>query len=182
MYYQNYEDYMRSVLGYPVAEKQDTYQRNVIAEREFITGQNTKELEECYPKIYYLLHPIVEEVCNKCTVPVTREIVENMVEEVYQKVENNTEILGNMQMEASNPETQQNTRTNYTGRMHNQTIRRETEAENRQRRPNNPLLRDLIRILILNQLLGGKIPNRPPRPRPPYPGPMYRDSQNYLQF
>ena len=41
----------------------------------------------------------------------------------------------------------------------------------------NPLLRDLIRILILNRLLGG---NRPPK-RPPYPGPRppYGGSNNY---
>ena len=34
--------------------------------------------------------------------------------------------------------------------------------------PNNPILRDLIKILLLNQL----IHNRPPVPgRPPFPGP-----------
>lgn len=41
--------------------------------------------------------------------------------------------------------------------------------EDRQRRPNNNVLRDLIRILILNRLLGGPINNIPPRPRPPRP-------------
>ena len=41
--------------------------------------------------------------------------------------------------------------------------------EDRQRRPNNNVLRDLIRILILNRLLGGPINNMPPRPRPPRP-------------
>lgn len=44
------------------------------------------------------------------------------------------------------------------------------DAEDDEKRggPNNPLLRDLIKILLLNQL----IHNRPPRPgRPPFPGP-----------
>jgi len=58
------------------------------------------------------------------------------------------------------------------------------------------LLRDLIRILILNRLLGGgRFPERPPRPpfpgpgrppvRPPFPGPMQPrqvDYDNYLKF
>lgn len=202
MYYQNYEDYMRSVLGYPVAENQDTYQRNTIEETQnyILPNQNTKELEECYPEIYKLLNPIVCEVCNKCTIPATREIVENMVEEVYQKVENNHEILVNIQIENRNQEQEVENRTNNNVRINsnrnnvnqafsNQTIQRNAQVENRQRRPNNPLLRDLIRILILNQLLGGNFPNRPPRPRPPYPRPPfpgeprppYRDYENYLK-
>ncbi len=186
MYYQNYEDYMRSVLGYPIVENQDTYQRNIIEETQnyILPNQNTKELEECYPEIYKLLNPIVCEVCNKCTVPVTREILENMVEEVYQKVENNNEILVNIQIENRNQNSEIENRTNNNVRINsnrnsanqafsNQTMQRNTQIENRQRRPNNPLLRDLIRILILNQLLGGNFPNRPPRPRPPYPRPPF---------
>ena len=180
MYYQNYEDYMRSVLGYPIVESQDTYQ----TQNYILPNQNTKELEECYPEIYKLLNPIVCEVCNKCTVPVTREILENMVEEVYQKVENNNEILVNIQIENRNQEQEVENRTNNSVRMNsnrnsanqivsNQTMQRSTQIENRQKRPNNPLLRDLIRILILNQLLGGNFPNRPPRPRPPYPRPPF---------
>lgn len=177
MYYQNYEDYMRSVLGYPIVESQDTYQRNIIEETQnyILPNQNAKELEECYPEIYKLLNPIVCEVCNKCTVPVTREILENMVEEVYEKVENNNEILVNIQIENRNQEQEVENRTNNSVRMNsnrnsaNQIVSNQTM----QRRPNNPLLRDLIRILILNQLLGGNFPNRPPRPRPPYPRPPF---------
>ena len=39
------------------------------------------------------------------------------------------------------------------------------------RQPNNPLLRDLIRILILQRLFGGGVivPPRPIPPRPPFP-------------
>lgn len=45
------------------------------------------------------------------------------------------------------------------------------EEENRASRPNNYLLRDLIKILILNQLLGRPQPPRPGPGRPPFPGP-----------
>ncbi len=43
--------------------------------------------------------------------------------------------------------------------------------ETRSPRPSNPLLRDLIRILILNQLLGGGLFHGRPPMRPPFPGP-----------
>lgn len=60
------------------------------------------------------------------------------------------------------------------------------DAEDDEKRggPNNPLLRDLIKILLLNQL----IHNRPPRPgRPPYnpmPRPPFRaaDESSEYQF
>ena len=50
MYYQNYEDYMRSVLGYPV---QTTYDNYIIEGRDYnVNYQNNSELESMYPEIY----------------------------------------------------------------------------------------------------------------------------------
>lgn len=180
MYYQNYEDYMRSVLGYPVVNTYDNY---VIENRDYtVSYQNNSELESMYPEIYKKLNPVVCEVCEKSKVPITKEVIENMVEEIYQKIDiNNNEILLNINIENSNNNNQKEiqnrtsaiSRTNQiTNNTNNssQMSRQVNEVENRQRRPNNPLLRDLIRILILNQIIGGGFPNRPPRPRPPYPG------------
>jgi len=81
MYYQNYEDYMRAVLGYPT-ENRDIYQMNYFDEvqNNIMPYQNTKELENCYPEIYRIINPIVCEICDKCNVPITRDVVENMVE------------------------------------------------------------------------------------------------------
>ena len=73
------------------------------------------------------------------------------------------------------------TNTKITTR-NNEEIRRNREnkvestptiREYRQTRRNSTL-QDLIKILILNQLLGGNFrPPRPPRPRPPFPdGPI----------
>ena len=46
------------------------------------------------------------------------------------------------------------------------------DSQNRIIRPfrRNNTLRDLIKILILNQLLGGRRPHIPNPPRPPFPG------------
>ena len=172
MYYQNYEDYMRSVLGYPM-ESQDTYQMNYFEDRQncMIPCQNTKELEDCYPEIYRVINPIVCEVCDRCNEPVTRNIVEDMVEEVYKRIEMNHEIAIkiNIDNRITEKEIENRASTIKANSVRNnitsEQTRKSTEVENRQRRPNNPFLRDLIRILILNRLLGGGFfQGRPPRP------------------
>ena len=90
MYYQNYEDYMRSVLGYPI---ESTYDNYIIQNREYnVNYQNNSELESMYPEIYKKINPVVCEVCERNKTPITKEIIENMVEEVYQRIEINNEI------------------------------------------------------------------------------------------
>lgn len=181
MYYQNYEDYMRSVLGYPVGTTYDNY---VIENRNYtVNYQNNSELESMYPEIYKKINPVVCEVCERSKEPITKEVIENMVEEVYQKIDINNEIYLkiNIDNNSAQKEIQQNRTTNtkanqITNITNNseQMSRQVNMVENRQRRPNNPLLRDLIRILILNRILGGGFPNRPPMPtfpghgRPPF--------------
>lgn len=175
MYYQSYEDYMRSVLGYPI-ENKNIYQMNCFENTQncMTPYQNTKELEDCYPEIYKVINPIVCDVCDKCNVTITRDIVENMVDEVYQKIEINNEIAVKINLENRNIEK----------------TRKTTEVENRQRRPQNPFLRDLIRILILNRLLGENFQGRPLYQRPPiippFPGgprpPQNREYEDYFKF
>ena len=91
MYYQNYEDYMRTVLGYPV-ERREEYiplEQNYSFETRLA---NAKELENCYPEIYRVVNPIVCEVCNKYNGNYTRENIDVMVDEVYKRVNLNNEI------------------------------------------------------------------------------------------
>ena len=196
MYYQNYEDYMRSVLGYPI-ENHNTYQMNYFedSQNSMISYQNTKELEDCYPEIYKIINPIVCEVCNKYSKSIKKDMIENIVEEVYRIIEMNNEISIKINIDnRSNPKETENiinnTKTNTIRNLNTEQLKRVSEVENRQRRPNNPFLRDLIRILILNRLLGGNYNQRPPFPRPPvrppFPGiiepqrPNNRDYENYF--
>ena len=197
MYYQSYEDYMRSVLGYQM-EGQDTYQMNYFEDTRncIMPYQNTKELEDCYPEIYRMINPIVCEVCDRCNGPVTKDTVENMVEEVCKRIEINNEISIKINIDNRNSEKETENRVNTiransNKSINNEQVRKTSEVENRQIKQNNPFLRDLIRILILNRLLGGGFfPGRPPRVmppmRPPFPGgprsPMNRDYDDYLKF
>lgn len=148
MYYQSYEDYMRDVLGYPRQNPIPTYNYNMPQGR----SGNT-EIERLYPEIYKTVYPMVCKACTQYNGEITEEFVERLTNEVY----NNLETEQGVRSEQTKTTTKQTTLKNETRK----------EEETRQRRPNNTL-RDLIRILIIRELLG--MPNRPGRPRPPFPG------------
>jgi len=196
MYYQNYEDYMRTVLGYPT---NNTFigNDNLYNMDRVTTYDNRNNIEDMYPQLYKSINPIVCSVCDNFSGKLTEQILDNMVDEVYKKIELNNEIMvkiniENREVEKTEKSLKQATNTqNRTGEI---TANRVNSSEDRQIR-RNPLLRDLIRILILNRILGGLIPERPPRPpfpgprpphggpggRPPFP-PRPREYDNYTSF
>lgn len=211
MYYQNYEDYMRSVLGYPI-DNSYTYDNYMIQnERNYPTYD---EMEDLYPEIYRRINPLVCKECDGYTGPITKEVVESMVDRIYSNIEMNNEIMININVdnrsmedknmintkEMDNRNSKEKVTTNNSKMVNNEVQKskdnlRYSEVESRQRRPNNPLLRDLIRILILNRLLRGSFSERPTRPpfpgpgrppvRPPFPGPIQPrqiNYDNYLKF
>lgn len=238
MYYQNYEDYMRSVLGYPI-ENRDTYVMNNANEEasyNYTQNRSNKEIEEMYPEIYKRVNPVVCEVCDKCNMPLTRDLLENMTDEVFRRIDvgkefsvkinidnrifekeivdnakqmnsNNVNVASRSGINSNNVNitnrsginsntTTNNIQTNSRVNSSEPMNASKGEIQNRQQRQNNPFLRDLIQILILNRILGGGIffpPVRPPRPpfpgpgRPPFPGgpggrpPMPRDYDEYIR-
>ena len=211
MYYQNYEDYISSILGYPVQNNMgcslgyNTDQTNTYsnANIEYLTSmpRYSNEILDLYPEIYKIVNPMVCKICEANTKPITSELIEQMTDEIYLNLESDTNIddeiinirvnLPNSEAEANRNRQVQKNAQNTSGntskrirdnRQDNSTKSRVEETanatsqprEDRQIRRRNNTLRDLIKILILNQLLGGRRPQRPPRPfpppRPPFPG------------
>lgn len=150
-----YEEYMRSVLGYQPVNYDNTYDMNYDrVEMPNMTAMNNiqmQELENCYPDIYRIVYPMVQKVCSQNTRPITRELVASMTDEVYFAVEDR-EMLENRNKEEKTAQATED---------------RQIVRDQR--------LNDLIRILILRELLGrpgfpgfpGFQGGRPPRPRPP---------------
>lgn len=203
MYYQNYEDYMRSILGYPIQEQQlfqNTYNDYNNLEYEYLNKmpRYSEEILNLYPEIYKIVNPMVCKVCEANTKPITKELLEKMTEEIYLNIESDPEeyLSEVVNVRVNLPDTksvQEEKRQNKHNQVNSNTMplskikdnrieKRQEKAEkevslnnstkqNRQIRRNNTL-RDLIKILILNQLLGGNM--RPPRPRPPYHEPGRR--------
>lgn len=150
-----YEEYMRSVLGYQPVNYDNTYDmsydRFEMPNMSAMSNIQMQELENCYPDIYRIIYPMVQKACNQNTRPVTRELIDSMTDEIYFAIEDR-EMLENRSKDEKTTKSSEN-------------------SENRQLLFRNTNLNDLIRILILRELLGrpGFPGGRPPRPRPPRP-------------
>ena len=187
MYYQNYDDYMRSVLGYPMerANTYETYPYTVASFENTQVYSNTPrysdEIMKLYPEIYRIVNPMVCKICDSNTEPITCELVDQMTDEIYRNLEVQHEMDTIINARTSSQNSTSSMSSNRTTKEKEHKELKETEEisrGDRQRSPNNSILRDLIRILILNQLLGRtfsnsqhfrpipqRIPMRPPFPR-----------------
>lgn len=103
MYYQNYEDYMRQVLGYPINdpniyEKYDyrneqTYEDTYSYRNQVVTNMSEEEIRNCYPDIYHLIYPMICKVCDSNTEPITKELIDKMTTEVYNAIEDTNTVV-----------------------------------------------------------------------------------------
>lgn len=187
-----YEDYMKSVLGYqPVNNYRDTYNNYdnysnydvvpTIAQMQMMQNQNMQsmrqmnamsniqiqELENCYPDIYRIVYPMVQKACLENRGEINIQLVDRLTDEIYSAIEDK-EILQNRNI--SETETKANAKTSVTSN------KIENKKEDRYcndcgNRQGNTGLNDIIRILLLRELLGnpGFRPPRPSQPRPPRP-------------
>ena len=193
MYFQSYEDYIRTILGYPV-QNEMSYNTYPNCSYEYIEQPRySSEIMDLYPDIYKIINPMVCKICEANSKPITRELVEQMTDEIYLNIENDTTIEEDVvnvrvNLPPTKPENSSNNRQVRTRDLNNENISSKKMKDNRQENVNNAnkvddsqnriirpfrrnnTLRDLIKILILNQLLGGRRPHRPNPPRPPFPG------------
>ena len=185
-----YEEYMQNFLNYPVEgypntydtmmenypysySNQDMFRYNYnqsmypVQNRSSITN---REIETEYPEIYKIVYPMVKKVCSQNNRAISKETIDYMGDEVYRNIE-----------------TTDGTQLNIT--LNNEVRGEKVEdvkTENRQMGRNN-LLNDLIRILILRELIGrpgciGPNCNPRPRPRPPRPNPWRRPPFSRYDF
>lgn len=163
MYNETYDEYIRSILGYPVRNQfdqfnqgQQEYQgyqeyRNPTFNTNINISGNNVELENSYPEIYKIVYPMITKKCeNVRESDITKDDIENMTDEIYYALESKNETQVNIK---KRPEVKVS----------------ETTGEKRQL---NGGLRDLIQILLIRELLNRRRPPfRPPMPNPPGPGP-----------
>lgn len=188
-----YDDYMQNLMGFPMRQYQNTYDEQnfnsysnfyepMYQRQEWRNTMSVNDLEDCYPEIYKIVYPMVRKACMSNTMPITQTVIDNMVNEIFTNLEANGTIELNITL---NNELSQNRESSDENKK--ETENRSSDGEDRQIR-RNPFIRDLIRILILRELIGrfGNRPgNRPPFPgnRPPMRTPMPRydgvGSENY---
>lgn len=179
MYENEYEDYMRNILGYPV--NANTYMSNSFPYRN---NTNVEHYENLYPDIYKMLKPMVQKVCNNYRgSTITDDTLESMATEIYNNIESDiTAVNINVTTaEAGNNMVRSNNKSTSKVPANS----KDNDEELTRGCCGNPVLKDLIKILLLNQLINNNH-NRPPRPpRPPFnpypprpPRPPYRDFEN----
>jgi len=155
MYNESYDNYIRSILGYP---NQDGYRNNTyynMPNQDIYS--NSDDLEQMYPEVYRIVYPMVCSACDRISSPVspiTEEMVTRMTDDIYDRVESDGRI--NIEINVTTEVRESNDR--------------QISNETRQRRPRNRFLRDLIRILLLRELLRRRrrFPGRPPFPMRPF--------------
>ena len=205
MYNNSYEEYIRSVLGYPHNANNDITQDfnndNYYTQNNY-DEKRSSELEECYPEIYKIVYPMVQKACQNTDGQISKEKVDEMVDEIYSNIEGNDQININV-VNTVNVENRSSNKAEtryFNGKKVIEEPKRQIEnhnkvgekQENRETRQFNRGLSDIIRILLLRELLGrpgcfggqcrpGPGP-RPPRPPFPPPGrpPYFRDLNNDL--
>lgn len=179
MYNETYDDYIRSILGYPpMRSYEDNFQeyRNQNVNTNSINTVSDMDLESCYPEIYKIVYPMVCKKCDSVGMNVSNDDIQNMTDELYLALEGRAEIQLNINLgnEVRNSETANTNMAKTTDRKPNVKIS-ETSRDKRETRQMNTGLRDLIQILLIRELLRrrrpGERPGRPPMPRPPMPGP-----------
>ncbi len=171
-YGMNYEQRYEMVDNYPYSYTPNYIQGNM---QGFQSRNVTQELEDSYPEIYKIVYPMVRKVCAKNNYRgYSKTEVDRMVEEVYNSLEVNDAVELNITL---NNDVRGSSSKEEAGEA--DATDSEKRGEKRQIRRNNGL-NDLIRILILRELLGrpgcfgpncrpGMGPRPPMPPRPPFP-------------
>lgn len=173
MYNETYDEYIRSILGYPSHGPQEyqDYQeyRNPTFNTNINISGNNVELENSYPEIYKIVYPMVAKKCdNMRGEAITKDDIQNMTDEIYYALETKNETRVNINL-TNDVSTKNITRTE--SRRPDVKIS-ETKGDNSEKRQINSGLRDLIQILLIRELLNRRRqPFRPPMPNPPGPGP-----------
>lgn len=193
MYDNQYEEYIRSVLGYPSITNRN---QNQMYQNEYPNPSQIRmrnDLEECYPEIYKIIYPMVQKACDGNMRANSKEEIERMTDEIYSAIEDSNQInvnihLGNTISTSNTNRSQNNNELSKEKIPKKNSEKQEVEnrnvdAENK-RSPRNNNLRDLIKILLIRELLGrphNHFPPSPPHhPRPPMRPPIM--PRNYQPF
>ena len=190
MYNETYDNYIRSILGYPARNQFEQYNQEMPEYQSYqeyrnptfntninISGNNV-ELENSYPEIYKIVYPMVTKKCeNVRSETFSKSDIENMTDEIYYALEEKQEkrININLTNNMSSTKAQNNSAVSTSAKVENKRpdVKISQKAiENSEKRQINNGLRDLIQILLIRELLNRQRPPfRPPMPNPPGPGP-----------
>ncbi|MCL2354901.1 MAG: hypothetical protein FWC68_03350 [Oscillospiraceae bacterium] len=178
MNYRNYEDYTREAnYGHIPNEMHGghhDHEMHMHHHNHMHHHHHMEELNNMYPEVYRIMYPMIRRVSNHNRHSrVTREALDNMVNEVYDQMEPEEEVRADITYTEENVAKKLN---NDVGTNHSADVQEEVRGTRRR----NFLLQDFIRVLLVRDLLmpnhshchchHGRCNCRPHhhRPRPPH--------------
>ena len=176
MFYQDNNDYMRDLFfygnnmnsNYPYGNNmmyenmQNPYMQNNNFQRPM---QNQGMiLENMYPQIYKIIDPVANRVISNSNYKyMTEDVLNNMVDTVFNIVEGDVSNLTNNQTSAMQGDDTVTTNTNSVSNSNNNRSQNSSNSSSNDRRGNNismdnqsnsnRLLKDLIKIIIIKELI-----------------------------
>ena len=138
--------------------------------QQFETNIETSRLESCYPDIYNLVYPMVKKACSKNNRALSSDLVDELTNEIYNAIEDDS-LNENRSSEIKNRSIDVKTSSKSIENKTNLIRQESSSKEDRQIR--NQGLQDLIKILLIRELINnsGFRPRPPAPPRPPVPPP-----------
>lgn len=185
MFDNEYENYMRSILGYPIQNEINTY-NNVYGNNNsyfpYRSGNsytNENRYENLYPDIYRILKPMIKKICNDCNnSDISEDTLEKMSTEIYNNIESEINVVN---VNITTTREAENRKNVVSSRNNMKVSQNQSKDEPLRTCCGNPTLKDLIKILILNQLLENNS-NRPPMPPRPHFQPFFMQGQPYREL
>lgn len=160
MYNQNNDNYIRNLLGYNldnnayVSNNMNPYEYNSFNMSRMDIYNNMPEnfinLEEYYPDIYNIVYPMIQKEVNENNRTINNQNIEAMVDRIYYSIEMD-ESFENRSSTVNQNEKKEDKSINK------QDVKK--EDRNIETRHQNSLLKDLIKILLLRELI--RKPGRP---------------------
>ena len=85
MNYQDYDEYMRSLMGYPSMRTSMNQPMNPGMTQFSNMDACADDLERMYPETYRVIYPMVCFACDNIRTPVTEETVDMMTDDIYDR-------------------------------------------------------------------------------------------------
>ena len=170
MFYSNNDGYMQDLYFYnqiPTNTYMNTFPNGMSANQNIqmmpnnipINNPGMQNLNSLYPSIYRIVNPVVSRVVSNSNQPINENLLNNMTDTIYNIVEGQVDLGGDDQVQRNSASIETSAQTS-TGA--NQSVNtRNTESRNQpinnqtnfRNTRNESLLRDLIKILIIKELL-----------------------------
>lgn len=97
--------------------------------------KNIKEIENMYPEIYKILYPVIQKTCSQNNRPISENVLDELTDNIYNIIE--TDNTFNSSDTISNIINEKNS----------------TQDNNRENRKNDTCIKDLIKILLIRELI-----------------------------